>query len=292
MDDAILVPGTHKSYFTADDLTTAIRIESSQCDRWVVPSDDELSLLRRCVMADARSIVVAPGYRVGTCKRGVFIHANHLKRFFGIVRDDAPVHLKAAVPPALWTTRCNTGVAHELLTGHITGAKLDDVQDKLGALLLAIPSIATRSVDKLLRSSFQRLDVDRTGSLSRAEMGQMISRIMPELIGEQITQLMDEADKDGSGMIKYEEWLAWLKSDVQANSESVENKYDSIKATFRLWDDNGDGLVSKREFGKVFREVDPKMTQENMKALWLHVDEDEDGKIDYEEFIDFLFGEG
>jgi Ca2+-binding EF-hand superfamily protein len=59
---------------------------------------------------------------------------------------------------------------------------------------------------------------------------------------------------------------------------------------FRIVDDNGDRKLAQQEFKKCVRECDLTMTDEDIHALFFHLDKDGSGSIDYEEFLCALRG--
>merc|ERR1712187_214349 len=105
---------------------------------------------------------------------------------------------------------------------------------------------------------------------------------------------MEEADLDQNGEVDYHEFVKWLHLKNYQRTEPFERHLntgsDCVKALFRTFDKNGDGSISKREMMAVIKGLCPEFSKSQLEALFLVVDEDKDGTIDYEEFIQFLFG--
>ena len=59
-----------------------------------------------------------------------------------------------------------------------------------------------------LREIFNLIDVDRSGSLDRQEFSQIIRCLNPNAKDAEITQAIQQADKDGNGEIDFEEFIA------------------------------------------------------------------------------------
>ena len=55
----------------------------------------------------------------------------------------------------------------------------------------------------------------------------------------ELTQMMTEADEDGSGSIEFDEFLNMMKRKMKENENSIED----VKAAFKVFDQNGDGWV-------------------------------------------------
>lgn len=55
-----------------------------------------------------------------------------------------------------------------------------------------------------LREAFKVFDKDGSGSISKAELKLVMENLGEKLTGEEIDEMMAEADKDGNGEIDYE----------------------------------------------------------------------------------------
>merc|ERR1712151_1190180 len=103
---------------------------------------------------------------------------------------------------------------------------------------------------------------------------------------------VSQADVNKDGRVGFEDFVDWLEYHspyTRRVDDSLQTPFECLRATFRIWDKNGDGLVSKKEFGTILKDVMPNMTIEQIKALMVSIDSDKDGKIDYEDFCEFLY---
>uniref|UniRef100_A0A7S2MKB7 EF-hand domain-containing protein n=1 Tax=Alexandrium andersonii TaxID=327968 RepID=A0A7S2MKB7_9DINO len=224
--------------------------------------------------------MLVSGNRVGVNETGVYIHWNHHKRYFGIPRANASVALRHAVPEAV---------------PHFTMAKEDG--SLLSKVMTKLPTITDDMRHQVLHAAFVTADLNKNGTLSRPELGTMMRRVICYLKQVEIADLMESADANADHKIQYKEFVTWMKSSAPPNvkaalRQSLDKSEDVVKATFRLWDRNGDGLISKRELAGVLRKVctTVKVTKEQLDALVAVMDTDHNGKVDYDEFVDFLFG--
>mmetsp|Transcript_9760 Transcript_9760/g.23085 ORF Transcript_9760/g.23085 Transcript_9760/m.23085 type:complete len:518 (+) Transcript_9760:78-1631(+) len=65
---------------------------------------------------------------------------------------------------------------------------------------------------------------------------------------------------------------------------------ESIIEKFRRWDTNNDGVISPEELGKVLKTLG--MAEDTISRTFKAIDTDKDGKIDYREFVDWLYAGG
>ncbi|CAE7645305.1 unnamed protein product [Symbiodinium microadriaticum] len=63
-----------------------------------------------------------------------------------------------------------------------------------------------------------------------------------------------------------------------------------IKAKFQALDRNGDGILSREEMGVLLRRGRDDITDEELGVLWDDMNHDGDEGIDFDEFVDYLFG--
>jgi len=265
-----------------------LRILGDDGEGWDCPSEEYVRGLISFVAGDfkgapARSWRSAVG-RFGWNREGVFLHESHRERFFGICRASASFVLRKAVPEALpsFTTPGKVGEG-------VAGS------DKiLGALMTHLPSISDDLRKQVLLSTFKRADINKNGTLSRPEVGTMFRRVVNTMSASDIEEIMQDADKDSSGSINYSEFVAWLETSApdkvtRGLRKAMSTEADAVKAAFRVWDRNGDGLVSRRELEKALNKMVKGFSPVQVTSLCDLLDADHDGNVDYNEFVDFLF---
>lgn len=62
-----------------------------------------------------------------------------------------------------------------------------------------------------------------------------------------------------------------------------------LKSEFRRLDANGDGTLDARELGGLLRAGDPQLSDREIQILFKQVDRDGNGRIDFCEFVDYIF---
>ncbi|VDI64645.1 Hypothetical predicted protein [Mytilus galloprovincialis] len=117
-----------------------------------------------------------------------------------------------------------------------------------------------------LREAFKVFDKDGSGSISKAELKLVMENLGEKLTGEEIDEMMAEADKDGNGEIDYEEF----------------------KEAFSLFDKDGDGTISAIELGVIMRSLGQNLSDQELKNIISEVDVDGNGIIDFQEFLTMM----
>ncbi len=92
--------------------------------------------------------------------------------------------------------------------------------------------------------------------------------------------MINEVDVDGNGSIDFPEFLSLMArkmKDTDTEEELVE--------AFRVFDRDGNGLISAAELWHVMTNLGEKLTDEEVDEMIKEADLDGDGHINYEEFV-------
>jgi len=159
-------------------------------------------------------------------------------------------------------------------------------QNKLKkAALHVIASQLGETQIKGLRDTFMALDENGDGLLTVNEMKEGLNRCGLKEIPQDLQQIMEEVDSDGSGVIDYTEFLA------ATLDKKVYMAEDVCWQAFRIFDRNGDGKICKSEIAMVLNDDDVKNTAAgDMAQLMKEIDTNGDGEIDFQEFMAMMRG--
>eukprot|EP00929_Paragymnodinium_shiwhaense_P019075 TRINITY_DN13121_c0_g1_i1.p1 TRINITY_DN13121_c0_g1~~TRINITY_DN13121_c0_g1_i1.p1 ORF type:complete len:318 (-),score=63.00 TRINITY_DN13121_c0_g1_i1:493-1446(-) len=284
------VPPKFAMFFN-EDMMDHIRVQAKEFG-WKRPKDKVLFALLEMVREGKKAAVLDAserGARISKDSRGVFIHREHQRKYFGLVRSKCPSALKAAVPDPM----AHRGSEHEHKLKQAAQDHQSDRTDHfLGKLLIGLPTLTDNVREDVLRNTFRAIDTNGNGKLSRMEILDMMRKVRP-IGGQEISNIMVEAGDDEEGL-SFSEWLNWLNTKAHPTiREGIKDAYSSpaqcIQATFRVWDKNGDGTISRRELDIVMKKLNPRMTESQISAICNVIDVDHDGQVDYQEFVHFLF---
>ncbi|NP_001116902.1 centrin 4 [Xenopus tropicalis] len=93
-------------------------------------------------------------------------------------------------------------------------------------------------------------------------------------------KIISDIDKDGSGIIDFEDFLSLM---TQKMSEK-DSKEEIMKA-FRLFDDDNTGKISFKNLKRVAKELGENLTDEELQEMIDEADRDGDGEINEQEFL-------
>lgn len=153
----------------------------------------------------------------------------------------------------------------------------------------SLPQIEGFSRDEMsrLEKRFQKLDLDRSGSISVKEF-----LSVPELQENPLVQrVVDVFDMDASGEVDFKEFVKGLAQFAAAKDESNPEEAENIKLSFifKIYDMDGDGFISNGELFQVLKmmvgkNLSDSQLQQIVDKTILYLDKDDDGRVSYEEF--------
>ncbi|KAG9144781.1 hypothetical protein Leryth_017254 [Lithospermum erythrorhizon] len=175
---------------------------------------------------------------------------------------------------------CENGVAPDrsLDPAVLSRLKTFSAMNKLKKMALRV--IAERlSEEEIagLKEMFTAMDTDNSGAITFDELKAGLRKYGSTLKDTEIRDLMDAADVDNSGTIDYGEFVA---ATIHLNKLERE---EHLVAAFRYFDKDGSGYITVDELQQAC--VEHSMTDVLLEDVIREVDQDNDGRIDYGEFV-------
>ncbi|XP_024357591.1 calcium-dependent protein kinase 26 isoform X1 [Physcomitrium patens] len=152
--------------------------------------------------------------------------------------------------------------------------KLKKVAIRVIAELLSEEEIAG------LREMFKMIDTDHSGTITFEELKSGLERVGSNLVESEIRQLMDAADVDQNGTIDYGEFLA-----ATLHLNKIERE-ENLFAAFSWLDKDNSGYLTVDELQQACSKYN--MGETSIEDLIREVDQDNDGRIDYNEFVTMM----
>ena len=132
---------------------------------------------------------------------------------------------------------------------------------------------------KELQDVFDQFDKDKDGKISAKELENAMQSMGQTPTGEEINEMMREVDLNQDGKIDFDEFMSlMIKSSPDTQTE------EEVINAFRVFDKEGNGLISSAELKHIMMTIGDKMTEEEADEMVNEADIDEDGMINYEEF--------
>ncbi|KFK24927.1 hypothetical protein AALP_AA8G042900 [Arabis alpina] len=128
-----------------------------------------------------------------------------------------------------------------------------------------------------LKEMFNMIDADNSGQITFEELKAGLKRVGANLKESEILDLMQAADVDNSGTIDYKEFIA-----ATLHLNKIERE-DHLFAAFTYFDKDGSGYITPDELQHACEEFG--VEDVRIEEMMRDVDQDNDGRIDYNEFV-------
>ncbi|XP_074577317.1 calcium-dependent protein kinase 2-like [Curcuma longa] len=129
-----------------------------------------------------------------------------------------------------------------------------------------------------LKEMFKSMDSDNSGTITLEELKQGLAKQGTKLTETEVQQLMEAADADGNGTIDYEEFIT---ATMHMNRMDRE---EHLYTAFQYFDKDNSGHITREELEQALKEKGM-FDETEIKSVIDDVDVDNDGKINYDEFV-------
>eukprot|EP00092_Neocalanus_flemingeri_P020696 GFUD01022428.1.p1 GENE.GFUD01022428.1~~GFUD01022428.1.p1 ORF type:complete len:181 (-),score=49.13 GFUD01022428.1:65-607(-) len=134
---------------------------------------------------------------------------------------------------------------------------------------------------------FYKFDADGTGTVSISELGNIMRSIGMFPTDDEVDDLLQYMDGDGSGALDLSELTGHLAQQIHLRNK-IDPEHD-FKEAFLVFDKDGNGKISSEELTRVLTECGRmQLTMEEAEEFIAMVDTDGDGMLDYQEFVNLF----
>jgi len=138
----------------------------------------------------------------------------------------------------------------------------------------------------LVIDAIKKADKDGSGYLTNAELRELLQKIDPKC--KESKDINDKIDMIIKMTRIGDEKKAKVDEVIKLLTTKKDDPKQMIGAMFRVYDEDGDGFISKKELAK-FMQIDDYENADfptvmMVEMIMMMVDQDKDGKLNYEEF--------
>lgn len=152
---------------------------------------------------------------------------------------------------------------------------------------------------KTLRGMFEQYDEDSNGSIEPNELKKFLEHLELHLTEQEIENLFQYCDIDGSKGIQFNEFIVLLclihllaepsstDNSSKAGLAQVGEIFNTIVEVFVFFDQNGDGKLNQRDMVRTLNETNPreKSPARISKHRFQEMDWDKNGQVTFREFL-------
>jgi len=135
-----------------------------------------------------------------------------------------------------------------------------------------------------IREAFERVDEDKSGTITIDEMRKVVERFNLGLSDDEFRELWSTYDVDGNGEIDY---IEFLTATTELNKlQTIEN----LQHAFTQFDKDGDGQITVQEVMESMKDLG--VDEATATKMLAEADSNRDGVIDYTEFVAMMTTNG
>lgn len=134
----------------------------------------------------------------------------------------------------------------------------------------------------MLKSTFDAFDVDKKGYIGVDMIGTILDMLGTQLIGEELDNIITEIDEDGNGEVSFEEFANLAARFLVEEDEDTDAIQMELKGAFRLYDREGNGFITTDVLREILRELDEKLTEDDLDNMIEEIDTDGSGTVDWD----------
>ena len=141
----------------------------------------------------------------------------------------------------------------------------------------------------IIQKEFAGLDIDGNGDISVKELEDILRsmRLKLKLTDKQIERVLKQIDTNNDGSIDADELMVVLeKYDTEGVVYKALHLRSSIRQEFLKYDEDGNGYITKDEMVEIIKDrTGLTIPQKQIERLMKDSDKNDDGKVNYEEFV-------
>jgi len=137
--------------------------------------------------------------------------------------------------------------------------------------------------DSELSETFDLLDVDKDGQLTRAEIAALLRTVKVDPTRIELDFIFSEMDTSKTGKICKEEFVKYMRS-PPINRITI----GELEQQFKTFDRDGDGAITEEELEEMLAETADLHDKEAVEAMFHATDTNNDGRITFIEFVKMM----
>ena len=154
---------------------------------------------------------------------------------------------------------------------------------KIGTASKKFRTEITEEQRQEIKEAFDLFDSESNGVIDSKELKVAMRALGFEPKKEEIRKLLNDVDKAGEGVIKFDDFL-----DIMTQKMLERDPVEEMKKAFHLICEEGQDKITLKSLQKVAKELGENMTVEELQEMIEEADRDGDGEIEEEDFIKIM----
>ena len=134
------------------------------------------------------------------------------------------------------------------------------------------------------REAFELIDKNKDGEITIDELKNFFNGLKESITNADLQDMINEADIEGNGSITFDGFVSLLNGKLR--NEEVQ---EEIVETFKKFDQDNNGLIGPEDIYNLLHSFNQDITISEAEEMIKNVDIDDDGLVNYKEFVKMIF---
>ena len=136
----------------------------------------------------------------------------------------------------------------------------------------------------ILKEAFELIDKKADGEITSDEVEKFYEHLGDKLTKAELQDMINEVDIEGNGTITFEGFKELM--DRKFRSDDVE---EELIETFKKFEQDNNGLIGPEDVFNLLQSFGQDITINEAEEMVKNVDLDQDGFVNYQEFVKMIF---
>ena len=137
---------------------------------------------------------------------------------------------------------------------------------------------------QVYQEAFELIDINKDGEITIDELKNFFKGLGEKISDADLQDMINEADIEGNGSITFDGFMNLMNQKLR--NEDVE---EEIIETFKKFDQDNNGLIGPEDIYNLLHSFNQDITISEAEEMIKNVDIDDDGLVNYKEFVKMIF---
>jgi len=139
-----------------------------------------------------------------------------------------------------------------------------------------------------MRKVFGMFDQAKSGFVETCKFVNILNTLGQTFDEDDLKKKIEEVDLDRAGKVNFDQFCTIVMRFLEEDDD--EAMHEELKEAFRLYDKGGDGYITTTVLKEILKELDNKLSEEDLDGIIDEIDEDGSGTVDFDEFMEMMTG--
>ncbi|CAL4095476.1 unnamed protein product, partial [Meganyctiphanes norvegica] len=139
-----------------------------------------------------------------------------------------------------------------------------------------------------LRKVFKMFDKENTGFIMTDNFGNILNQLGQQFDEDELKNKINETDSAKEGKVNFEKFCVIIAPFMEEEDEAA--LQEELREAFRLYDKEEFGYITTDTLREILKELDNKLSEDDLDNMIEEIDEDGSGTVDFDEFMEMMSG--